>query len=30
MSMRKRIVLMVASVAARWLWQKLKRRLYRR
>lgn len=30
MSIRKRIVMMVATVAARWVWQKLKRRLLRR
>jgi len=30
MSLRKRLLLMVAGVAARWVWQTLKRRLRRR
>lgn len=30
MSLRKRLLLMVAGVAARWVWQKLKRRVLRR
>jgi hypothetical protein len=30
MSVKKRIVLMVAGIAARWLWQRVKRQIFRR
>ena len=30
MSVKKRIVLMVAGIAARWLWQRVKRQVFRR
>jgi hypothetical protein len=29
-SVKKRIVLMVAGIAARWLWQRVKRQIFRR
>jgi hypothetical protein len=30
MSVKKRLVLMVAGIAARWLWQRVKRQVFRR
>lgn len=30
MSVKKRIALMVAGIAARWLWLRVKRQLFRR
>lgn len=30
MSVKKRIALMLAGIAARWLWQRVKRQLFRR
>ncbi len=30
MSVKKRIVLMVAGIATRWLWQRVKRQVFRR
>jgi len=30
MSVKKRLVLMVAGIAARWLWQRVKRQIFRR